>query len=129
MVDKGNMSELPERLEEHYKTELLGKFPLDDCRKLQIKEPVLKRELIPDLDSYFSFIAGYCSSATRLSRRPIGELRQAIPRLKRSFFDTYPQYAQVADSISAAETPALFELMRASDSARRDLIRIMETLV
>jgi hypothetical protein len=80
--------------------------------------------IVPDLDEYFSFIAGYSSSATRLNERSKDELRRAVPELRRSFFDKNPQYALLKDVIDDEE--ALSRQINIADELRLDLIIIME---
>lgn len=121
--------DLATAIERTYKTSLLKRFPYQDCYQLQRKFPVLRDDFIPDLDSYFSFVAGYASSATTLDSRSREELERAIPRLGRSFFESYPQYAPFAAQISKESTPDLFEQLRRTNRSRKSLVKIMRELL
>jgi hypothetical protein len=86
----------------------------------------LTANIIPDLDEFFSFIAGYCSSATRLGARPSDEIQNAIAVLKKSFVDKHPGYGPIGEAMDQTET--LSRKMRVADELRRKLIVIMEQL-
>jgi hypothetical protein len=85
--------------------------------------------LIADLDIFFSFIAGYSSSATGLENRTRDELVKAIPKLKRSFFEAYPQYKTLEELIARPENEALQHDLRVADQLRSALVVLMEQLV
>jgi YxiJ-like protein len=120
---------LAKEVESRYRNELRTKFPYADCYKLQRIRPDLTAGLIPDLDMYLGFIAGYNSSATTLSERSQEELRKAIPKLTKSFFDTYPEYRPLERIIVPAEFDALSRRLHVADALRRDLVVLMERLV
>ena len=117
---------LAQKVEARYNGDFKKKFPYEDCYKLQRKSPLTTASLIPDLDAYFSFIAGYSSGATSLSERPLGELRNAVVKLKNSFFDTHPQYKPLEKLIVPTDTGTLHLDLRVADELRRDLVAIME---
>jgi hypothetical protein len=116
-------------LEERYKTCLKVGFPYKDCRKLHRQNPSLTDRFIPDLDMYFSFIAGYTSSATSLAARPREEIRKAIPRLRLSFFETHPEYGPLQPFLTPQDCGTLYAKLHAADEMRHDLLTIMESLV
>lgn len=116
-------------IEQIYKTSLRKRFPYQDCYQLQRKFPTLRGHFIPDLDTYLSFVAGYASSATSLKNRSREELKPAIPRLRQSFFESYPRYLPFADEIDEESAPDLFEQLRCTDRARRSLVKIIEALL
>jgi hypothetical protein len=116
-----NYKLLAEKIEKRYRNDLVGKFPYKDCYSLQKKYPKQMTSIVPDLDEYFSFIAGYSSSATRLNERSKDELRRAVPELRRSFLDKNPQYALLKD-----DEEALSRQINIADELRLDLIIIME---
>jgi YxiJ-like protein len=132
-MDKDNVKTgtgaLAQAVETHYNSGFGKKFPYEDCYKLQRENPPLTDGLVPDLDMYFSFVAGYSCNANSLGDRPLEELRNAIPKLKKSFFDAYPRYKPLTEFITAANTPALYLRLQAADDLRRDLVTIMEKLV
>jgi len=117
------------RVESLFKTEFIGKFPYDDCYKLQKQNPFLTKSLIPDLDIYFSFIAGFSSSATRLTKRSLDELQKAIPRLKMSFFDMYPSYVALRELINPTNTKKLYRDLHIADALRSSLIELIESVI
>lgn len=117
---------LAEDVQRRYAADFKGQFPYKDCYALQKTSPKLTESLIPDLDEYFSFIAGYSSSATRLDARSKNELHDAVSKLKRSFFDKHPNYRPLGEAI--AQTVTLSRKIQVADELRRDLITIIERL-
>jgi hypothetical protein len=124
-MEKSRDLELGQRLERLYEREFIHKFPYHDCYKLQKLHPRIAHALVPDLDVYFSFIAGYGSSATTLHKRPKAELRAALPKLKRSFYEACPKYKRLAKYITDTETPALFHDLEVSDRLRLGLANLI----
>jgi hypothetical protein len=124
-MEKSGEPELAQNLERLYEREFIRKFPHQDCFKLQKLHPRIAHALVPDLDMYFSFIAGYASSATRLEQRPRTELRAALPKLKRSFYEECPRYKRLAKYISGRDTPALFHDLEVSDRLRLGLATLI----
>jgi hypothetical protein len=128
-MEKSREPELAQSLELLYEREFIHKFPYQDCFKLQKHHPRIAHALVPDLDMYFSFVAGYASSATRLEQRPRTELRAALPKLKRSFYEAYPRYKRLAKYISGGNTPALFRDLEVSDSLRLGLATLITEIL
>jgi hypothetical protein len=120
---------LAKKLETLYKQEFVHKFPYPDCRKVQKLHPRVARDLVPDLDTYFSFIAGYSSSVMRLDQRPQGEIRAALPRLRRSFYDWCPQYTRLAAEVTNVNTPSLFHDLEVADRLRLGLVTLITELL
>jgi hypothetical protein len=58
-MESDTLHKIALRVEERFKNASASKFPYQDCYHLQKAYPALKKGLIPDLDCYFSFIAGY----------------------------------------------------------------------
>ena len=104
-MEKRRDSGLAQEFEWLYRREFIHKFPYQDCFKLQKLHPRIAHALVPDLDVYFMFIAGYSSSATTLHQRPRVELRAALPNLKRSFYEACPNYKRLAKYITDSNTP------------------------
>jgi len=121
---------LARSLEERYREALRHKFPHDDFRRLCTLYPqterFLRQGVVPDLDMYLSFIAGYSCSATQLGRRPAEEIRTAIPKLRLSFFEAHPQYRELEPLIEPNQFAELYWKLRRADEFRRDLLIIME---
>jgi hypothetical protein len=120
---------LAQRIEQQYKNELLHPFPLTDVRKLKSIDPDKWRVLHGELDVYFAYIAGYASSATRLTRRPRAELLEATVTLSQSFFEKHKSLAVYRDAITEASTPILFREMAATEKLRKELLMIMEEIL
>lgn len=120
---------LASELEARYRQELVGRFPYQDCYKIQELRPSESKGFIPDLDMYSSYIAGFSSSATSLAERPIVQLQNALPQLKKSFWEAHPQYKSLADLVTPAETPVLFKRLQVADGLRLGLVKIIEHLM
>jgi hypothetical protein len=81
------------------------------------------------LETFLSNIAGYASSAHRLKRRPVEELRAARELLSQSFFEKHTEYGPYRTKITQQETPALFVEMETVEQNRVDLLDEMERLL
>lgn len=103
-------------------------FPYDGCRKVktQDRQGVLK-DLIPDLDMYFSEIAGYRNSGKRILGWPQEKLEEAQRRLTRTLFDRHPMYISL-QNLHREEAPDLYDHMHETERARVVLLRLIETL-
>jgi hypothetical protein len=113
-------------LEELYKSRLLGRFPYDDCYWVAKQAEIESGDLIPELDTYFADIAGYCSSASRLDKRPIEQLELGKKLLKMSFFERHPSLAHIAPLITPDQTPKLYERIKYSEQARLALLDLLD---
>ena len=128
-MEKCRDSGLAQELEWLYRREFIHKFPYQDCFKLQKLHPRIAHALVPDLVVYFMFIAGYSSSATTLHQRPRVELRAALPKLKRSFYEACPNYKRLAKYITDSNTPALFHDLDVSDRLRLGLTTLIAEFI
>jgi hypothetical protein len=128
-MEKSRDSELAQELEQLYEREFLRRFPYQDCYKLQKLHPRVARDLVPNLDMYFSFIAGYGCTATTLHHRPKVELRAALPKLKRSFYEASPKHNRLAKYITNRETPTLFHDLEISERLRLDLTTLIAEFI
>jgi YxiJ-like protein len=128
LIAGGDFEAVAKNIQQRYATELLRPFPYKDCYKLRKLQP-LAHDLIPDLDLYFSFVAGYSASATQLKNRPTEELRAAIPKLQKSFFDTMPRYRKLQKYITPKDTPNLHEELRVINDVRQSLVILMSRLI
>jgi hypothetical protein len=120
---------LAREVEDKYQRDFVHPFPYQACYRIQRLKPRLTRGLVPDLDTFFSFIAGYSSSATHLRNRTKDELARAIPKLKRSFYEAYPRYESLEEFIARPENEALQHDLRVADQLRSALVVLMEQLV
>jgi hypothetical protein len=123
----------PDEIERTYREDLLEPFPYDDCRRLRVltghSSKRLLEGLTADLDFYFSYIAGFASSASRLRQRSPEQLIKAIPFLERGFFEHFPRYESLSRLICPEETPVLHRQLVRSDLLRVELAAIMRSLV
>ncbi len=105
-----------------------GPFPYDDCRTVKAKDTEgVFAHLIPDLDVYFSEIAGYRSSGKRILGWSEEKLDEARRRLTRTFFERYPMYIALRD-LRRDDAPDLYDRMHETERARVVLLRLIETL-
>jgi uncharacterized protein YjiS (DUF1127 family) len=97
-------------------------FPYEACRLVQRDAPQCAA-LIPDLDAYFSELAGYRSWGRRIlswSEEKVVDVRQ---RLDMSFGERFPAYRDLQIS-----SPDRSELWKALDTAERTRILLLALL-
>lgn len=116
-------------LERVYHEKLLKPFPYADCRHVMAQVGEFDEGLIPDLDLYFSNVAGYCSWGKRLQRMPRPELLAARATLTRSFFEKHPEYLPLTALINEADTPTLFGDLKLHEELRNRLLAIIPALL
>jgi hypothetical protein len=116
----------PTEIEEAYHDQLRRGFPYDDCRYLKKKHGVDSEAFSADLEHYWADISGFASSATRLTRRSQLQILWGTESLSRSFFERYPQYADLQDLITPQKTPRLWEQMQAYEEERKSLIFLLD---
>lgn len=81
------------------------------------------------IEMYLSGVAGYASSADRLSRRSQGELEVARQFLSRPIFEKHQEYAHYRSKITEHETPDLFWELEIAELNRSDLLQEVERLL
>ena len=81
--------------------------------------------MIPALDWYFGTVAGYGSSASRLSERSREELRVAARLLSKDFFQHFPELAAYGSAIDREHTPRLYERMNTAEEMRIGLLELL----
>lgn len=114
--------------------ELSKPFPYDDCRRVlakagEIADGEIADGLIPDLDLYFSDIAGYCSYGKKLLGLPQNELAAARATLETSFFEKHPEYRALAPWINEIETPRLSADLSRHEEVRCRLLELISCLL
>jgi hypothetical protein len=114
-----------EQIEMLYRSEFGGGFPYHDCYLLADSMGLPREDLIPELDLYFSQIAGYVSSASRLGSRSPAEIEKALQVLGKDFFQVFPHLQFLQDRINEEETPDLFRRMRAVEEMRSRLLHLL----
>jgi hypothetical protein len=119
----------PDEIERVYSSRT--KFPYRDSDSIRHGLSPSKRRRVrdfnPDLDAYLSLIAGFASSATRISNRPIEQLRRALPFLDRGFYETYPRYQALQTAITAKATPILFASLERAEILRVELAKLIRS--
>jgi hypothetical protein len=101
-------------------------FPYEECRILVRSDKDQFHDLVPDLDSYGSFIAGYSLSASKLGERAPRELSLAIVRLRQSFFEEHPEYLPLIPLVTEEMAPALYLQLMTWEEIRWSLIELMQ---
>ena len=114
-----------EQIEALYASSFRGPFPYDDCLWLAdcIGKP--SSDLIPELDWYFSSIAGYSSSASRLANRTPEELRAAERFLTKDFFLYFPDLNCYRHLIDKENTPRLYQRLIIAEQMRQGLLVLL----
>lgn len=75
-------------------------------------------QLIPDLDIFFSDLAGFASSPEMITTRPAEQIERYARVLRESFFARFPEHGAIAKYITQQATPQLFEQLSAAESIR-----------
>ena len=114
----------PTDIETLTRDELYGKFPYEDCHWLR-NNTAAGEELIPDLDIYFSDIAGFSSSASRLAERHIEQLEAYWPSMQLNFFEKFPQHKPLQEKINETDTPTLARELRSAEIVRLELLPLI----
>jgi len=114
-------------VENLYRLEGRG-FPHRDCDKLYDQVGKQAQDLVPDLDLYTTYIAGYCSRGNRLVRLKGQELVDAKKTASKSFFEEYPQYASLKPLVTESFTPDLIRYLNSYEEMRVVLLKILDQL-
>jgi len=115
-------------IEAVFESSLREPFPCEDCHRLCDAAQMSPGDLIPSLDWYFSMLAGYSSSATRLVNRTPEELATARELLSKDFFQHFPELEHCRLSINSQNTPVLEKDMRSNELARLALLDLLAPL-
>ena len=115
-------------LQAHYREASNIPFPYDGIRNLLRQAAGDYESLIPDLDMYFSTIAGYCSWGEKILKWPQEKILEAQNRIAVSFFTKHPQYKPLEVAITESDTPDLFALMASHEKMRRSLLQLFDSL-
>jgi hypothetical protein len=111
------------------KESFLKPFPYQGCRKILTESEDGNDKFIPDLDMYFSNIAGCCSSAKEFTKLPQYRLSVVRESLEKSFFEQHPEYKKHESYIEPGNTPDLYADMIIYECARRDLLRLITLIL
>lgn len=122
------LEELADRLARFHQETRSTPFPYEGCRRLLRETPGAHEDLIPDLDLYFSNIAGYCSWGRRILKWPKEKREEAKNGLSLSFVEKYPKYTPLMVRITETSTPDLFREMMLHENIRKELLGIIDRL-
>jgi hypothetical protein len=110
--------------------DVLGKtevrpFPYEACRSAQRDDPRYAA-LIPDLDSYFSELAGYRSWGRRILTWPEEKVESVRRRLEMSFGERFPAYRDL--QTSSADRNELRKALETAERTRTLLLALLHQL-
>lgn len=100
-------------------------FPYEACRLLQ-RDDRRYATLIPDLDSYFSELAGYRSWGRRILGWPDEKIEHVRRWLERSFNERFPVYRHM--QVSSADRSVLREALEIAERTRTVLLRLLDEI-
>jgi hypothetical protein len=103
-------------------------FPYAGCRKLYALVGEEAKNLIPDLDLYFSDLAGYCSRGSRIVKMSARETSHAKKTASKSFFEIHPKYNSLRVFITETGTPDLFRELDLYEQMRVALLQIFDPM-
>jgi hypothetical protein len=121
------LGDLFERITNLYQ-QARGPFPYAGCRKLYALVGEEAKDLIPDLDLYFSDLAGYCSRGSRVVKMSAREISHARKTASKSFFEVHPKYDSLRVFITEAGTPDLFRCLDLYKQLRVTLLEILDQM-
>lgn len=104
-------------------------FPYPGCKELLNMEGEKIENLIPDLDLYFSNIAGYYSSIKRVSKWPHEKIAEASKHLDQTFFEKHPEYRYLEFINHSKEIQNLFNYISIYERIRITLQSIFTHLL
>lgn len=104
-------------------------FPYEGCRTVMARNSGEYEGLIPDLDLYFSTIAGYASAASRISSWDANRLQRARNDLACSFFELHPEYELLTREIDDDIAPDLAEQLRFHEELRTRLLALVRNVI
>lgn len=115
-------------IEQTYQSLLRRDFPHQECRLLRKKQDFDIEAFTNDLRVYWTSIAGFASSATRLAYRAQLQLYWGKQALAHSFFERHPEYAALEKNITEKKTPKLREQINLYEEQRKSLLLLLKQL-
>jgi|SRR5579871_475707 len=106
---------------------LWGRFPYDDCHRVQ-SQADRKSNIVPELDTYFSAIAGL-ASGSHWQQWPTKKLRRSFDYLQKDAYDHCKALSRYRNLITAQNTPELHRLLEGTNKIRRQLIPHIEAII
>ena len=98
-----NLITQAERLASLYKKSSESAFPYQKVRRLLQEAGISSHSLVPDLDLYFSTLAGYCSWGKRLLTWDDEKVEKAKAYATVGFFDRHPEYNSLVPFIDQSD--------------------------
>ncbi len=123
-----SVKEIIRELQSIYREASGVRFPYEGSRHLLREVGGSYEGLIPDLDVYFSTIAGYCSWGERILKWSQEKILEAQNRIAASFFEKHPQYKPLEVAITESNTPDLFAQMALHEKMRKSLLELLDRL-
>jgi hypothetical protein len=124
-----NIEQLIADMTSRFRRDHEQKFPYEGCRKVAALTGAKLADLIPDLDAYFSTIAGYCSWGAEIIDWPAPEVADAESKISQSFFERHAEYSSIKEVISKQNTPDLFDALERCEGMRLALLEILRTII
>jgi hypothetical protein len=127
-MEEKSLQDLAKGLAYLLKKDMEKPFPYSDCRKAAALVGLRPGDVIPDLDVYFSELAGYCSWDGRILKWPPQKIATVRKQISKPFFERHAQYRVLQRVISEAETPDLVRDLALHEEMRNTLIAVLEQL-
>jgi hypothetical protein len=125
-MDSVALQQTGARIEADHEAHMREPFPYADCRYLLSQLPPEEHSsLIPDLDLYFSTLAGWASRAASVLTWPRNDLLRAREDLSRTFIEQHPEHARLESLVSETATPVLARELTSSEALRRRLLELI----
>jgi hypothetical protein len=102
-----------------------GPFPYEGCRWLRSAIADRHDGLVPDLDMYFSEIAGYRSWGKKILTWSDEKIATVESRTARSFFGRFPAYAGLKPLLQVAEASDVRLALQNADRTREVLLQLL----
>jgi len=99
-------------------------FPYEGCRAVLTLSLGEFEGLIPDLDMFFSRIAGYASVVIKVDSWPASRFSRAEADLANSFFEEHPEYELLERDITDDLAPDLAEQLRFFEQLRVEILKL-----
>ena len=99
-------------------------FPYEGCRAVLALAPGEFEGLIPDLDLFFSRIAGHASVVSKINSWSSSRISQAKAELVNSFFEEHPEYELLQRDITDELAPDLAEQLRFYEHLRVEILKL-----
>jgi hypothetical protein len=111
-----------------YKFDSLHQFPSEDCQKVLKAKKNQSEDFMFELISYFSTIAGYSSWGKRALRWNYEQITAAEKLLEKSFFEAFPKFAELKQTVTEKNTPKLYNQLLLHDLMRLTLLDVISEI-